>query len=127
MKSRVVKGCLTAIVAGVAFVLVVGTVYINPFGLLRSEESLRSWMLRITPIGMNMEEVIGVIEEKNNWRIMSRSYEYGYTDAGYPPVGEKHIIADLGKGGIFWYKYASWGFDADGILIDVYVSKATSF
>jgi len=105
--------------------MVVFTMLFNPL-FLRSENQIRSNILRRTPIGISIDEVQAVIEEQN-WRIMSRSSEIGYTNHRYPPgeqiVGERFITVDLGQSSWLFYVRASWVFNGDGTLIDVYVVR----
>ena len=98
--------------------------FFNP--LLKSSRAIRADILRLTPIGMSMDEVRTIIEINYNWRIRTGSSERGYVNPHNPPetrvVGEKHITADLGRGFLLIVS-SSWGFDKNGKLIDVYVEK----
>ncbi|MCL2720290.1 MAG: hypothetical protein FWD47_03000 [Treponema sp.] len=116
------------IFVGVIFLLMLMIMLINP--AYRPTSLIRNDILKFTPIGMNMDEVLEVIEERNNWRIMTRSSERGYIYMKLPPgqreVGIKHISVDLGNSWYFWYVISSWAFDENGILIDVFVERPTA-
>lgn len=122
------KKKICMIIATFAIIITALNMMLNP--LLMSNGRIRTNILKLTPIGSSMEEVLVAIQEKNNWRIMTRSNERGYVDFRSPPgsgrVGEKHITAQIGRSGFLWYVRASWGFDEDGILIDVYVDKGSA-
>lgn len=48
---------------------------VNP--MMRSEERIRKYVLRITPIGTDMEDVLRTID-KRNWERINVSYERGF-------------------------------------------------
>ena len=109
------------------------------YPLMRSEKRIRNDILKYTPIGLSMVEVLSVIENKNNWILEKINEDRGYinydvtipnTNPNTPHdsvpfvVGEKSIRVYLGKSWTFGHcVQASWGFDKDGKLIDVYVRK----
>ena len=101
------------------------------------------YVLRLTPIGMDMEEVISIVENHRNWSIRSINYEWGFSHplhASGSIVGEKSITAwghPAGSGywpapipvpiyGWFFRTVVSifWGFDEDGKLIEIYVRQS---
>jgi len=78
----------------------------NP--LRRSEEKIRESILEITPIGMDMEEVLEIIEKNKKWEVADIEHEYGYeiidgipyynySDQGDNIVGSKSIRGFVGK------------------------------
>ena len=109
-------------------VIVLSGVYMS-HPLWGSEERVKSRILKETPIGMHMEDVIAVIEGNRKWEIRYIDYENGYYSKGAGPwVGEKSIRVYIGS-----YKYALlidvsvtvfWGFDENEILTDVDVWKS---
>ena len=50
---------------------------VNP--MRRPESMATNYVLRLTPIGMDMEEVISILENHINWRIRWISYERGFS------------------------------------------------
>jgi len=114
----------------------------------RSEESVTSHILRLTPIGTHIEDVIETLQNYRNWdrhwHISRVSYELGFPhprphtiipipEDSFFVVGEKSIIGDtrywpahLLPPGLFMEAIVSifWGFDEDGKLIEVYVWKS---
>ena len=120
------KYVLIAVLAIILMMVI--TMLLNPL-FLRTENQIRNNILRLTPIGMNMDDIISVIE-RENWRITERSSERGYINPRYPPgqrtVGEQFITVDLGKSSFLWFVYSSWVFDADGTLINVYVIRGSA-
>jgi arginine deiminase len=48
----------------------------NP--LRRSETRIREDILKITPIGTSMDEVIEIIQNNEKWELFNISYERGY-------------------------------------------------
>jgi len=100
---------------------------------------VRNHILRLTPIGTNMNDVIEVIDANENWRIWQISYEWGFEHprgSVIDPVfiGDKFIRVYAGRywpamvpvGGFLMETSVSifWGFDEDGELIEVSVLKA---
>ena len=105
---------------------------VNP--MRRSEASIREYILERTPIGMSMEDVKTEIRILNGTQHLGheiRHSERGYSNHRLPPeqriVGEKHIRLDIATNKRYFVLSESvrvyWGFDADGILIDVFVHK----
>ena len=104
-------------------VLINAVLFFNP--LLKSTESIRDDIIKQTPIGMSSRDVRATIENHNNWSFSGGSRTRGYINPKNPPetriVGVEHITANLGKKNPFIMVLASWGFDENGKLIDVYV------
>ena len=115
---------------------------VNP--MRRPYTNVRNYVLRFTPIGMSMDDVITFIESREDWRIHNINYEWGFVlprahlDPGWPDafegnptviIGEQSISVRMGRYRA-WYKLfiptnvvILWGFDANGYLIDVFVWK----
>ena len=124
---------LATIILGISIAIVLN---INP--LSRSKQHIRKDILSLTPLGMDMKEVIEIIESKREWSVMNIIYDGGYINydekiPGWPTsslsklsvIGEKCIIVYLGYYGFIRTDVtASWGFDKDSKLIDVYVRKS---
>ena len=101
---------------------------LDPVG--RPASITRNSILRLTPIGTDIEEVINTVNkkaEKDGWRHINISYTHGYNDDSGDRrkiVGSQSIVVFIG------YSLTgrtsadiSWGFDENGKLIDVYVRK----
>ena len=108
----------------------------------RPRGMIRNYILRVTPIETSIEDVIEIIESRDDWGIANVDYERGfspYSFRGPPPVGqpdiprigEKSIIVNIGsyRAWYGWFLHTgvsvSWGFDADGKLIEVHVRKVS--
>jgi len=109
-------------------------VLLNP--LRRSQEHIKNDILKITPMGTSMEDVIKIIENKRQWEIDYISYDHGYRKPGTPAhsdidlgretiVGEKSMRVLIGEyRNIFTTSVTVfWGFDKNSKLIEIYVWK----
>ena len=109
----------------IALAVIILVTMLSP--LRRSAEHIRENMLKLTPIGMSMEDVIRTIEGNDKWEIVYINYEYGYSITGKPTVGEKSIQVLIGKYKtaflIDTYVTVFWGFDENTQLVDIYVDK----
>ena len=85
---------------------------------------IRFGILRRTPIGTSWEDAFETVENKHNWRIMNTNQLRGYKPIGNSEfVGSMRIEVDLGKSGFLWDLVATWAFDENGRLIDVFIEK----
>ena len=116
--------------------LIVGAyaVYIISRPVMRSEEVIRERILRLTPIGMHMDDVIEIVTEKvdrGTWLSMGVGHTHGFVDYGKPHlpiIGVQGVTVKMGR--LFSGNIAvrlAWGFDSEGYLIDIYVRKMYSF
>jgi len=138
MKSRCKRKIVIGISLSVAVIILVNvaTILSNHFRemspeelLLRSSiEEIKEHLLNDTPFGMNMEDVIKVIESHDEWKIWQISYEHG-PDYG-SGIGAKSIRAHIGEYrgscafGIGMTDVAVWwAFDENAELIDIFVRK----
>ena len=111
--------------------------------LRQSEEEIRAYFLELTPIGMNMEDARRMIEYHfqidewgyGPWGIdfengVRRRYIPGIDPYRPPHIGVKSLNLRLGQyrrsGRLLasTFVFASWGFDENSELVDVYVSKS---
>ncbi|MCL2576485.1 MAG: hypothetical protein FWE27_00335 [Defluviitaleaceae bacterium] len=108
---------------------------------------VRNYILRITPLGTNIEDVIKVIESRDDWSRPSVDYERGFYretttrpplpgvepifPLSFPVIGEMRVSANIGRYRS-WHDLlffdeigvgVRWGFDGDGNLIEVHVRK----
>jgi len=121
--------------------VVIIIVQANP--LRRSSEQIRRSMLKLTPIGSRMEEVLNLIGENPKWTLRHISDSSGYSLAGGRPnppapdelaerpeaiIGTQTIRAYLGAYGLLFQTGVSvfWGFNEDSLLIDLHVRKDTN-
>jgi len=108
----------------------------NP--MRRPETMSTNYVLNLTPIGTDMEDVIDILEGHRNWHINSPNFERGFRHPlDDSIVGEKSITArGHPSGSGFWPAYMPiygwllrttvsifWGFDEDGKLIEVFVRQ----
>ena len=127
------KRMLYIIVAAVVIVFTAGIMFLsNP--LRKTEERTRLDMLRLTPIGTSMEDVLALIESKSNWEIAhnGRIWDKGYAMVNgrpsgpygdTPRVGVKSMEVYIGS---FWFVFKHtvavfYGFDDDSKLVDIAV------
>ena len=105
----------------------------NP--LRKPVEDIRETVLKSIPIGMDMDEVLNIIENNKKWKISHTNHKYGYgIDKNGRPgenndvhVGEKSIRANIGSyRNIFITDVIIYfGFDENSKLIDIAVRKDT--
>ena len=95
---------------------------------------MNGYILRLTPIGMHMDDVVEIVTEKvdrGTWLSMGVSHANGFIDFSkpyHPRIGVQRVTAKMGR--LFWGIIAvdlAWGFDSEGYLIDIYVRKMYSF
>ena len=111
--------------------------------LLRSPKRVLSETLKLTPMGMHIDDVAAIVENQTIIKNITEprppiiDYESGYVDPFGEVPGWPNIVYP-GNRSIVGYKsievsykthyntYISiyWGFDDDGKLIDVYVHKS---
>ena len=99
----------------------------------RPSNMVKSYILRITPLGASIEDVIQVIESRNDWDVRYINLNEGF-QLGPPNItviGEMSIRVHLGTYRA-WHKWfplmewavdVFWGFDEDGRLIEVHIRK----
>jgi len=111
----------------------------------RPETMFRNYILRITPMGTNIEDVIHVIENTDDWGGAFVCYEFGFSprDPGHfgphglegipelSRIGEMSVSSHMGVHHA-WYRWfplmefsvtVFWAFDEDGKLIEVFISR----
>jgi uncharacterized membrane protein len=134
MKKKIIFVIIIVILAIIMAVAIL--VLSDP--LRRSAERIRIDMLKHTPIGMSMEEVIKVIESNNNWEI-GRTRDNGYiirnrlpdidiTRGNENTVGVKSMEVYIGSYNFFYFAgrtivWIYYAFDEDSKLVDIAVGK----
>ena len=115
-------------VALVTFIPMITTPIRRPLYLVRS------YVLKQTPIGTDIEDVIAVIESRDDWSAAT-VIEGGLITRpiGKPSVvvGEVSVVANLGRFHAWYVMFgvpsvstsAQWDFDEDGRLIDVFIRQ----
>lgn len=117
---------------------------VNP--MRRPVSSARNHLLRHTPIGTDMQDVIAFIDSRSDWEIGFICHERGFRhpNPGFIPgqftdeelrnpivIGNQSIRVFAGRY-LAWYKLMFlvptdvsifWGFDEDGKLIEIHVWK----
>ncbi len=124
----------TLIVLSVIVLIVAIILLLNP--LRRSQEQIKNDILKLTPMGTSMEDVIKIIESKKQWEIDYISHEHGYRRPGTPEysdialgretiVGEKSIRVLVGEYRNIFITSVTvfFGFDKNSKLIEIYVWK----
>lgn len=118
----------------IVFVVIIIVIVSNP--LLCSESIIRRKLLKETPIGINMDNVIETLKSNENYEIMFISYENGFgmsksepIDAavsyGQEEIGKKSIKVHLGEYRVIFCVdvIAYYGFDEQNELIAIEVTK----
>lgn len=119
-----------------AMVLIAGGVLLsNP--LRRSEEQIRENLLKITPIGTNMEDVVQVVENNKDWTARG-TFDSGYLMINGRPrqpssysstvdnvVGASSMQVDIGEYRTIFATdvIVFYAFDEEFKLIDITVCK----
>ena len=113
------------------FVVTLGAITVtyatNP--LRKSEEEIKVNILKLAPIGTNMDEVIQVIECNETWEWQGHINPNGFpADVNGDPIGEKTIKVILGSYRNIFKTYVVfwWAFDENSKLIEVFVRKQIS-
>jgi hypothetical protein len=121
-----------------ALLLWVITLFSNP--LRKSETYIREYLLKLTPLGTDMDDVIDIIKAKNKWKIFYVDNSIGYylSPNGRPSegarvypetsiVGKKSIRVVLGIYGLVFKTGVSayYGFDEMNLLIEISIKKDT--
>ena len=115
------------------FLLISVPMLINP--IRRPTASVRNHVLRHTPIGMSMEDVITVLKGKKKWKKHRIVHEWESISTSSPIIGEKAIFVNAGTYRSFYLYFflvntsvgISWWFDEDGNLTEVRVTKGSHF
>ena len=109
----------------------------------RPHEMIKKQILRITPLGTDIDDVIKVIESRNDWESPNINRSLGFAPLspgrrGPPPDGQPDLfrIGEMSVSSYMgsyrnWFLFLVtdvsifWGFDADGKLIEVYIWKVS--
>ena len=116
-------------IVGLVVLAVIIVVLLNP--LRRSKEHIRNGLLKMTPVGTSMDDVLVAIESSRKWKyytsnshswpLESKEITSEYIDSF---IRTKSMIFYLGKYGFFTVCVsAKYTFDEDLNLIDVVVDK----
>jgi len=140
MKTKNIKWIALSIFILGAIIMVVVAISSHPF--FRSPKRIINDTLSFTPMGTYIDDVAmlvknqTIIKNVEEWRTPTISYEWGYVSPGAPVPGWTSTPTSFGssivgyKSVMAYYKthynmYISvfWGFDEEGKLIDVFVTK----
>ena len=114
----------------------------------RPMRMLRRHILQITPMGTSIDDVVDIINNKDDWRTVDRILGFGFAPLSprQGPPAEHLSLPDLPRVGVqsvstflgfynSWYRFFGllttsvdvfWGFNEDGELIDVFIWKVSS-
>ena len=135
MRKEMIK---KAILYSPILLLIIFTISVFSNPLRWSDERIRAYMLKRTPVGTNMEDVINIIEKNKKWKIDTISNNGGYMlQHGSPTfvtpynidfggaIGTQSIRANLGEyRNIFVTDVlVFFGFDENSRLVDLHVRK----
>ena len=128
MKKNIIFGLI-----GLVVLVIIISVLSNP--LIRSSKQIRKDLLKLTPVGTSMEDVLSVIENNKKWIVRMTDEDSGYfinengvmihalPGISHTVVGKKSIRVFLGKYFMGVYVDAWYGFDENSNLIDIGVFK----
>ncbi len=133
------------IIVGVAILVIIAVVAVSNSlsPLRRSEDEIKKDLLKLTPIGMDMENVIATLKRNKEWDTLEVSDEHGvlYDQRFERPmhyasyiegkeeqveIGEKSVSIGLGHYGRFVnvrFVRAWWAFDENSRLINILIEK----
>ena len=145
VKNNLEKTIKIIILFFIAFVMLATIIpmVINP--IRRPRGMVRNYILRQTPLGTSIYDVITIVEGRDDWGEAYIDFEKGFlTSTSRRPtieeqfssyvIGEMTVSVNLG-GFHAWYivfgvprvsTSARWGFDADGRLIEVFIRQGWS-
>lgn len=127
---------LLAIIMLVTFIPMIVHPYRRPISMVRN------YILRITPIGTSIDDVIAILESRDDFGFLHINFESGFRaspadrHSGIEDMGEMLVSTGLGIYRNAWHTWppfiawsvgASWIFDADGKLIEVHIQKHGMF
>jgi len=138
-KKKIILVFLSVIVALVILVPMFTTPMRRPHSVLRWQ------ILRSTPIGTGMDDVIEFVEREYGWGSPGVSFDYGFAQISpgsrrpppahlgfpdHPRVGVMSVSSYMGSYRNWFMFFVTsvtvfWGFDEDGKLIDVYIWKVS--
>lgn len=135
MKKRIKRIVLAVIFLAILSAVVVAL--LNP--LRKSEEQIRADLLKLTPIGTDMQELKNPIKRtgkidwvREDWGIVigPRGPSGGYPLDDEELIGEKSMRVYLGDYYVFFpfgiYVEAFYAFDENGKLIEIAIRKGTN-
>jgi len=132
---------VSIVVLGVIAVVV--GILTPPF--FRTPKSMMGDVLKFTPMGTHIDEVAEIVRNQtvvrnvNEWREPTISYDSGYVDPfgevpGWPTIAKPRSHTIVGhqsvrvyyetRSRIYIYISVYWGFDEEGKLIDVFLTKS---
>ena len=130
----------------ITIVLLVTIMQMYATPMLRPTNMVRSYILSDTPIGMNIEDVIEIINSRDDWKDLPLNVnrDFGFNPQSpwsevefphFPRIGEQFVLMPLGRYRV-WHSWppfvdvnvsVAWIFDSDGELIDIYIRKLGMF
>jgi len=118
------------------FITVVTVIPMITTPIRRPGPLLRLHVLRITPMGTHIDDVVAAIENRDDWNLGRVDFERGFSPtstqlSGFPRIGEMSVTANLGSYHAWYIMFgvpdigvsAQWGFDEGGNLIAVNIRK----
>jgi hypothetical protein len=133
MRKKVIIAIIGILVITLGVTIIIAA--LNP--LRKSNAEIRNGILELTPIGMNMEDVMDIIANKDKWRWDGHIIPFGLrtgerSDA--PLIGVQSIRATIGSYHMLSLRspfgitlvVVFWAFDENSELIEVFVRKQVS-
>ena len=142
MKKMKIKPLMITIFVLIWFVLRIMPIFVNPERW--PQPLLQIYLLRLTPIGTHIDDVIEILEQHDSWGIWYVTYERGFIhpsqlgrrlEDGSAIIGDMSIRVFAGR---YWPSNIPilgfitetavsifWAFDEEGRLIETYIWKTT--
>jgi len=138
---------IITILSILAIIFIVTAIQIVTIPARRPTSMVKEYILRLTPIGTSINDVVEMINNRDDWGRSMVNYELGFEPSNptgiwglmpqnmahlnQPRVGVQSAFVNMGtyRTWLFWPPFAKvevnvfWGFDADGKLIEVHVDK----
>lgn len=93
MKKIILKGIRISLI----IILLIITILIVSNPLIKTEEGIKRDMLKATPIGTSMKDVVSAIDENKIWEIdvIDNDYGYGIDEEGWIGDNNPNTIGEI--------------------------------
>jgi hypothetical protein len=140
MRKR--KKIMVILLSFLCFVVLVTIIPMVMHPYRRPQGMVRNHILRITPIGTDIEDVIDILQSRDDFGLLHIDFEGGFRASpaerhvGIEDMGEMLVSTGLGVYRNAWHTWppfitqtvgASWIFNEDGKLIEVLIRKIGMF
>jgi len=114
MKIR--KRAIMVVLSLIIFLILIAVIPMLVSPYRRPQGMVRNYILRITPLGTGIEDVIGILESRNDFGSLNISFERGFRPSqaaidGSDDIGEMLVSTRLGsyRAWYKWFPLMTWG------------------